>query len=230
MCKASVCSVICKRAYESSSSCATPPPRAARRSTRKEAARTLVTCTPRPTPGFSAPRPLPGLTPPPGLASDSVVPHATSQHDVDADGQADLATAVSLPALDTAEKIPGGCGGGLHARITRIFVDCLAFSNAAQLRAWRHPGVNSKSQAVEASRWLWLLPVLLLRRAKPLPGLQPPSDAPFSFSRCVKRRVQMAETAQWAALLREYVAQAAELADDTSFGMRPIRPHQLRCA
>ena len=104
-------------------------------------------------------------------------------------GAADLAAAVSRPALATAEEIPGG----LQPRIMRILVDTLALFNSAQLRARKHPGVESKQLAVEASRWLWLMPALLLRRSFHNMGDQSlQRDGPFSFQHCVKRRVQLA--------------------------------------
>ena len=83
----------------------------------------------------------------------------------------------------------------------------MAHFNAEQDRARKHPGAESRKAAIVASQWLWLMPALLLRRTAKNTGDQALQVASaFSFRHCVKRRIQLAETAQWHMLLGEYVA------------------------
>ena len=206
-CKASLCSAACKKSYESRGVChpALPQP------TQRAARRAALAAVPR-------------LTAPPG-STQLAVPRDSAAQANDAadlyDAAAALALAVSRPALATAEEIPGG----MQPRIVRILVDTLAHFNSAQTRARKHPGVESRQLAVEASRWLWLMPALLLRRSNHNIGDQAMQlPGPFSFQHCVKRRVQLAETAQWDTLLREYLAHVNQVAEDDSFALRPHGP------
>ena len=68
-----------------------------------------------------------------------------------------LTTATEYPAMPTLQEVPRA----ELPRAMRILIDTMAWCNSAQLRAFRHPGVESKRAAWNAAAWLRLLPALL---------------------------------------------------------------------
>ena len=125
--------------------------------------------------------------------------------------EAMLADAVSLPALPTLTGAPPG----VERRAMEQCVLALQHMNEEYRQR-----TCDRARATQASRWVWIMPSLLLRRPPardmpendahggriaPLPSDSVNPAADLSLTKLLKKRVQLAECGQWDVLLEEYL-------------------------